>query len=81
MLISFGSAWPFSIYRSYKSKSIEGKSIIFLLILMIGYCAGILHKINYSRDYVVILYTINLCMVMIDTGLYVRNYKKSKISG
>ena len=77
MLISFGSAWPFSIYRSYVSKSVQGKSLVFLLILMAGYCAGILHKVFYSFDAVIILYSVNLCMVFIDTMLYIRNYRLS----
>jgi hypothetical protein len=78
MLISFGSAWPFSIYRSYTSKSVEGKSFVFLIILMIGYCAGIMHKLFYSYDMVIVLYSLNLCMVMIDTLLYIKNAKNSQ---
>jgi len=31
MLLCFGAAWPFSIYKSYKSKSIMGK--VYLLIM------------------------------------------------
>jgi len=31
MMIFFGLAWPFSIYKSYKSKSNNGKSLWFLL--------------------------------------------------
>jgi len=73
MLICFGSAWPFSIYRSYKSSSVEGKSLIFLIILMAGYTAGILHKLFYSYDRVIFLYMLNLFMVIIDTVLYLRN--------
>jgi hypothetical protein len=36
MLIYFGSAWPFSIYKSYTSRENTGKSIIFLLIVFVG---------------------------------------------
>ncbi len=75
MLICFGLAWPVNIYKSIKSKSTGGKSQVFLLIVLIGYALGIVHKILYSRDIVLALYVINAVMVMIDTGLYYRNKK------
>ena len=75
MLICFGSAWPFSIYRSWKSESVKGKSLVFLIIVMVGYLAGILHKVFYNYDNVVYLYITNLSLVAIDTALYIRNRK------
>ncbi|WMJ77645.1 MULTISPECIES: hypothetical protein [unclassified Sedimentibacter] len=78
MLLCFGSAWPFSIYRSYKSKSIEGKSPVFLVILLMGYTFGILHKLFYSYDSVVYLYVINFIMITIDFTLYLRNSRLKK---
>lgn len=75
MLLCFGAAWPFSIYRSYKSRSTAGKSLIFSVLLLIGYISGILHKIFYSYDNVIILYIINSVMVAIDILLYMRNKK------
>lgn len=73
MLLCFGAAWPFSIYKSLKSRSIAGKSPIFLAVLMLGYISGILHKLLYSHDYVLYLYILNFIMVSIDFALYVRN--------
>lgn len=73
MLICFGAAWPFSIYRSYTSKSVKGKSFIFLFVVFIGYIAGILHKVFYNFDNVIYLYTLNMIMVGIDMGLFLRN--------
>lgn len=78
MLLCFGAAWPFSIYKSYKSKSVAGKSPIFLVILMVGYVFGILHKIVYAYDVVVYLYALNLIMVSTDFLLYLRNIKLMK---
>ncbi|NLP43272.1 MAG: hypothetical protein GX351_01465 [Peptococcaceae bacterium] len=75
MLLCFGFAWPFSIYTSFKSKTAKGKSILFLLVLLIGYLAGITHKILYSFDYIIALYILNFCFVFIDTILYFRNRK------
>ncbi|MCW4022567.1 MAG: hypothetical protein ACOWW1_04450 [archaeon] len=73
MLLCFGAAWPFSIRRSIVSKSITGKSFAFLLIIWVGYLAGILHKIFYHPDIVVVFYAINLTMVTVDTALFLRN--------
>lgn len=73
MLTCFGLAWPFSIYKSYTSKEIKGKSSIFLIVILIGYVAGIIHKMLYSRDGVVFLYALNFLMVSADLALYYRN--------
>ncbi|OPY85945.1 MAG: hypothetical protein A4E71_01834 [Smithella sp. PtaU1.Bin162] len=73
MLICFGISWPISIYKSYKSRSTGGKSVVFLYIVSVGYVAGILHKIFYYYDGVIIFYIFNLLMVLIDTALYYRN--------
>ncbi|MGI6448846.1 MAG: hypothetical protein ACOX3R_09130 [Desulfitobacteriia bacterium] len=73
MLICFGAAWPFSIYKSYTSKSVQGKSFFFLVVLLIGYTAGILHKVIYNFDYVIYLYILNFCMIFTDSMLYLRN--------
>jgi len=75
MLVCFGFAWPTAIHKSIKSKSIEGKSLLFIYVVMTGYIFGIVHKFMYSLDIVVILYIINLLMVFTDLMLYYRNKK------
>lgn len=80
MLICFGAAWPFSIYRSVKSKSTNGKSLLFLLVLILGYIAGILNKIFYDYDIVLYLYVLNLLMVSTDALLWVRNRRREKLA-
>ena len=79
MLICFGMAWAFSIIKSFKSKSTNGKSIVFLIVLIIGYVAGIINKILYSNDIVLYLYILNLSMVSIDAILWFRNKKYEKL--
>lgn len=79
MLLCFGAAWPFSIYNSWRSKSTKGKSVIFLVTLMIGYIAGIINKLVYSYDAVIYLYILNLAMVAIDTVLWVRNKRMENV--
>ena len=73
MLICFGSAWPFSIYKSAVSRSVAGKSLPFLLVILFGYAAGTIHKLFYSMDLVIILYICNFLMVLADIALYFRN--------
>jgi len=73
MLVCFGAAWPFSIYKSYTSRRNNGKSVVFLFILVFGYIAGICHKLFYSYDAVIFLYALNGVMVSVDIALYFRN--------
>jgi len=79
MLICFGFAWPTSIYKSIKSKSIEGKSGIFMYVVIVGYLCGITHKIVNDPDFVIALYALNAIMVFIDLLLYYRNKRLAKI--
>lgn len=76
MLVCFGFAWPISIYKSLTSKSIEGKSLLFMYVIIIGYIFGILHKIFFSPDFVIALYAINMLMVSFDLGLYYINRRR-----
>jgi hypothetical protein len=75
MLTCFGAAWPISIVKSYKARTAAGKSPVFMLVLLAGYAAGILHKWFYSRDFVTILYMANFIMISIDFALWLRNRK------
>lgn len=78
MLLCFGAAWPVSIYKSYRSKSTKGKSVFFLFIIVIGYISGVIHKLLYSFDLVIILYSVNCIMVSIDIIFYFRNRRIEK---
>ena len=76
MLICFGISWPVAIMKTLKTKSVHGKSRMFLFLVLSGYGLGILHKIFYSLDFVLILYAFNFIMVLIETCLcfrYVNN--------
>lgn len=78
MLICFGAAWPVSIYRSYVSRTTGGKSVVFLIIVEIGYIAGILNKIINDLDLVIYLYVLNAIMVFADILLFYRNLNIEK---
>lgn len=79
MLVCFGCAWPFSIHKSYTSRDVSGKSILFLWVILVGYCMGVLHKFYYHYDVVIFLYMLNGCMVLVDIMLYYRNRKLAKV--
>lgn len=73
MLLCFGASWPFSIYKSWKTRQVGSKSLVFLVLVLVGYAAGIAHKVVYSPDLVLSLYLLNFCMVATDIALYLRN--------
>jgi hypothetical protein len=75
MLICFGFAWPVSIMKSIKTKSIEGKSLLFMYIVLLGYVFGMAHKVVYNLDFVLGLYGLNFLMVFTDLMLYYKNKK------
>lgn len=75
MLVCFGAAWPASIYKSWNSRTNNGKSLVFLFIVLAGYTAGILHKFFYNYDRVILLYMINFLLVSADIIIYYRNSK------
>ena len=70
MLACFGFSWPFSIAKSLRTKKVEGKSPAFMVIVMVGYLCGIVHKFLYSPDWVVWLYALDLVLVLADFILY-----------
>ncbi len=74
MVVSFGISWPLSIYRSVKSRSTKGKSLLFLIFILFGYACGIAAKLIAGNiTYVFIFYVLNFVMVAIDLCLYFRN--------
>lgn len=70
MLICFGVSWPVALLKTYKTKSVKGKSILFLLLILLGYVFGIIHKLVYSPDYVIWLYILNGMLVFADMTLW-----------
>jgi hypothetical protein len=73
MLLCFGAAWPFSVYKSYKARTAKGKSLIFLLALIVGYISGIINNLINGANYVLAFYALNLVLVSADLALYFRN--------
>ena len=79
MLVCFGLSWPISVYKSIRSKSTQGKSLIFILAIVVGYVSGIIGKIvNHQLTYVLIIYCFNLIVVSVDLVLFFINRKNEK---
>lgn len=76
MLACFGASWPFAVIKTWRTKNVKGKSLLFLILIFIGYCSGVLHKIFYKPDWVLSLYILNGIMVCTDLCLYFK-YKKN----
>lgn len=77
MVICFGLSWPISIYKSLKMGTSRGKSMFFMIFILIGYACGIISKIAGSNiTYVLFFYVLNFIMVAIDLALYIRNSRR-----
>ena len=78
MLVCFGASWPFSIYKSWRTKNVSGKSVLFLWLIFFGYLAGITNKVlrslapEVSLEAVTALYGLNAVLVFTDILLYYR---------
>lgn len=86
MLLCFGASWPFNVIKSYKARTAKGKSPTFLILIIIGYIAGICSKFANEaymttfgeKWYVMFFYFLNMIMVSADLVLYVRNKQLDK---
>lgn len=74
MIICFGLSWPNNVLKSIRSRTAKGKSLSFLLLVELGYTAGIIGKIiSHTYNLATIFYFINFSMVLTDIILYFRN--------
>lgn len=78
MLVCFACSWPISIYKSLTTKIVIGKSPIFMVIIIIGYICGIIHKVLHNYDWVTSLYFFNLLIVLFDLILYFKYIGQNK---
>ena len=80
MLVCFGISWPISVWKSIRSGSTGGKSVVFMLAIIIGYIAGIASKIVGGQiNYVLFMYCLNLLMVSMDLGVYFVNKHRENV--
>ena len=74
MLFCFGFSWPFSIWKSIRSRSTRGKSLMFMVLIELGYVFGIVHKVLYNFNWVTWMYVALFALVFVDLLLYWRNW-------
>ena len=74
MLICFGLSWPLNVIKAYKARTAKGTSLPFILLIIIGYVAGITAKVITGQiNYVLIVYLLNLLIVSLNIVVYIRN--------
>ncbi|MBQ8431806.1 MAG: hypothetical protein IJX28_02875 [Clostridia bacterium] len=80
MVICFGLSWPMNIVKSLRAKTAKGKSVLFLIFIIVGYVAGIVGKIlSGNITYVFAFYVLNLLMVSTDLALYFINRRRDAL--
>ena len=72
MLLCWGASWPFQVSKTYRTKNVKGKSILFLWLVETGYILGLIYKYGYNYDGVVFFYWLNAIIVSMDIVLYYR---------
>ena len=74
MLICFGISWPINLVKNIKVHSAKGMSLPFILMIIIGYVAGIAAKLVQNQiNYVLIAYVFNILMVSGNLVVYFIN--------
>ena len=74
MLICFGLSWPFNISKSLRSRTAKGKSVVFEILIIVGYLCGLTGKLlTGDVSYVVFFYIADILMVATDLVLTLHN--------
>ena len=45
MLVCFGLSWPINVIKAYKARTAKATSLPFILLIFVGYIAGISAKV------------------------------------
>ncbi|MBE7056166.1 MAG: hypothetical protein E7388_01830 [Ruminococcaceae bacterium] len=79
MLICFGMSWPISLIKNIKAGTAKSMSLQFILLIILGYIAGITAKIlSNNISYVLVVYILNLMVVTVNLGVYFYNLHLDK---
>lgn len=78
MMVCFGVSWPIAAYKTYRTKSTNGKSFTFSCLIMTGYICGIIHKLFFYYDWVIWLYMLNMIFLATDMFLHLK-YKYKRV--
>ena len=73
MLFAFGFSWPFAILKTLRAKRVDGKSPMFMTIVLIGYVCGIAARLLDAvpgNDWLCFVYLLGMGLVSTDLALY-----------
>ena len=73
MLICFGFSWPVNIRNAWKARTTANQSLLFLVVVEMGYACGIVHKILNCPDVALAFYILNFTMILLNICIYLRN--------
>lgn len=74
MLICFGLSWPMNAYKNFKARTAAGTSWQFILLITLGYFAGIAAKfVSGTINWVLAVYFINVVCIAANWVVYFRN--------
>ena len=74
MLLCFGLSWPTNAYKSYKARTAAGTSWQFIMLITLGYFAGIGAKFSSGElNWVLAIYFLNLVFLAGNWAVYFRN--------
>ena len=85
MLCLFGCSWPFNIAKALRTRTAKGKSVVFEVLVIIGYLIGLFGKFYAYRQtgtlaYSVWFYIADILMVSVDLVLYCINTRRDKLA-
>jgi hypothetical protein len=79
MLVCFGISWPIALIKSIKVGSAKSTSVQFIILILLGYFAGISAKIvDHNYSYVFFFYILNIISVSGNLVVYFINRQKDK---
>ena len=79
MLVCFGISWPVNLIKNYRAGTAKNMSLMFILLILAGYVAGIAAKLVTHRiNYVLAVYIFNLVMVSGNLAVYFINRRKDQ---
>ena len=79
MLVCFGASWPISVIKNIRAKTAKNMSLQFIMLIILGYTAGIAAKIiSGTINYVLLVYVLNLIIVSVNLAVYFINRKRDR---
>ncbi len=78
MLICFGVSWPVDILKTLRTRRTEGKSLLFMALVLAGYVLGFSAKMsraawaNEMPEWISILYVFNAVTIIVDIAVTLR---------